>query len=136
MRLQVPLRPTVLAAAAALALGAAGPAAATTDIDQPPRAATVAPPVRSDALRGAVSSAVAELLATIKADGRLSEAATEAFDAKIAKAVAAIKDDAMKDWPVDTPQADPPALDPPVLDPPVLDPPALDLPAESSAPVR
>ncbi|MFJ8657859.1 hypothetical protein [Streptomyces sp. NPDC093795] len=120
MRPQAPLRLTVLAAAAALTLGAAGPAAAT-DIDQPPRAATVAPPVRADTPRGAVSSAVAELLATIKADGRLSDAATEAFDAKIAKAVAAIKEAALKDWPVATTPVDPPALD---------------LPAEPSPPVR
>ncbi|MFE9134041.1 hypothetical protein [Streptomyces sp. NPDC007355] len=130
MRPQAPLRLTVLAASAALTLGLAGPAAA--DVHQPPLASTVAaqaPLGRTAALPAglgdlgeAVSAAVAELIASIKADGRLSAAASEAFDAKIAKAVEAAKADAVAPLPTaavpDLPVPDTPAVAPPKAEAP------------------
>ncbi|WP_309049813.1 hypothetical protein [Streptomyces sp.] len=117
MRPQAPLRLTVLAASAALALGVAGPAAA--DTHQPPPVAAPAPvgdtpaeAASAGSFKEAVDSAVAELLATIKADGRLSAAATEVFDAKIAKAVAAAEDTAtaaLPEAPAPLPEAQAPA---------------------------
>lgn len=120
MRPQAPLRLTVLAASAALALGVAGPAAA--DTHQPPPVTPVAAPApvgdtpaeaaSAGSFKEAVDSAVAELLATIKADGRLSAAATEVFDAKIAKAVAAAEDTAtaaLPEAPAPLPEAQAPA---------------------------
>ncbi|OKJ67888.1 hypothetical protein AMK29_07450 [Streptomyces sp. CB02261] len=130
MRPQAPLRLTVLAASAALTLGWAGPAAA--DAHKPPHASTVAaqaPLGRTAALPAglgdlgkAVSAAVAELIASIKADGRLTTAASEAFDAKIAQAVEAAKADAMAPLPTtavpDLPVPDTPAVAPPKAEAP------------------
>ncbi|MFF5423323.1 MULTISPECIES: hypothetical protein [unclassified Streptomyces] len=139
MRPQAPLRLTVLAASAALTLGAAGPAVA--DTHQPPPVTTVAAPAPAGdtpaeaagtgSFKEAVNSAVAELLATIKADGKLSDAATEAFDAKIAKAVAAARETAMAALP-EAPAPSTPAQAAPSAPAPVQAAPAAPAPVQAA----